>query len=254
MSRESQYRDRRSHRDQTSNYNDTVLRSNRTGHSWDRYEKRSSGDRFESRSHVKEEQKEDWDAKLDARVVKEYPNFEVSGLLAEDQNQVKGVALTFSIPSDAIVGENWRLFEFDSQTDENTRVIKLEKSSCFLFGNDVRLESSENISFVLLSDPTCSKQHAVIQFRKKGIPYILDLASTNGTFLNGSLCDSGRYIELRDQDVLNFGKASSLEYVVMDSSYKIFFSLLYFLECRMKKNSNSINLRSFVDYCFVFFH
>ena len=36
-------------------------------------------------------------------------------------------------------------------------------------------------------------------------PYIIDLGSTNKTFLNGSAIDPQRYYELREKDVLKFG-------------------------------------------------
>lgn len=77
--------------------------------------------------------------------------------------------------------------------------------------------------------PSCSKQHAVIQFRyveKKKVnefgdkqsgkvrPYVIDLESANGTSVNGDAVPGGRYVELRDKDVLRFG-LSSREYVLM---------------------------------------
>lgn len=83
---------------------------------------------------------------------------------------------------------------------------------------------------------SCSKQHAVIQFRqvssknefgdvskiikyvvytKKVIdarPYVIDLESTNGTILNGEKLDSRRYFEIRTEDMIKFGE-SSREYI-----------------------------------------
>lgn len=83
-----------------------------------------------------------------------------------------------------------------------------------------------------LLHPTISKQHAVIQFRriptvvkpasdvdeavvKKTVkPYIMDLDSTNKTFLNGTAVEGSRYIELKPKDLLKFGE-SSKEYVLI---------------------------------------
>lgn len=45
-------------------------------------------------------------------------------------------------------------------------------------------------------------------------PYLLDLESTNKSFLNGTAIEPARYYELREQDVLRFGE-SQREYVVM---------------------------------------
>lgn len=70
----------------------------------------------------------------------------------------------------------------------------------FLFGKDVM------VSDVPLDHVTCSKQHAVIQFRHHtkelddgtyvtGIkPYLMDLESTNGTTLNGEKIEATRLV------------------------------------------------------------
>ena len=152
---------------------------------------------------------------------KEEPNFELSGLLAEEQNHLNGVALTFTLSLDSALplSDNWRLYEFD--TDDNTNTIKLFKNACFLFGHDPRLsdDSNSEIKFINLTDDTVSKQHAVIQFRKRSndvLPYLMDLNSTNHTFLNESVIDAGKYIELRHQDVIQFGK-SDREYVLLNA-------------------------------------
>ena len=45
-------------------------------------------------------------------------------------------------------------------------------------------------------------------------PYLLDLQSTNGTYLNGKRIEHSRYYELMDSDVIKFG-ISKKEYVIM---------------------------------------
>lgn len=45
-------------------------------------------------------------------------------------------------------------------------------------------------------------------------PYIMDLGSTNGTFLNGERLESQRYYELLEQDMIRVGN-SSREYVLL---------------------------------------
>ena len=74
--------------------------------------------------------------------------------------------------------------------------------------------------------PSCSKQHAVLQYRlteKEGgdgmmvaavRPYLLDLGATNGTFLNGERLEPQRYYELLEKDMLKFGN-SSREYILV---------------------------------------
>ncbi|KAL3082437.1 hypothetical protein niasHT_038503 [Heterodera trifolii] len=72
----------------------------------------------------------------------------------------------------------------------------------------------------------CSKQPAALQYRslayersdgstgRRTRPYVIDLGSGNGTFLNGDRIEAQRYYELREKDVLRFG-FSSREYVLL---------------------------------------
>ena len=45
-------------------------------------------------------------------------------------------------------------------------------------------------------------------------PYVIDLGSSNGTFLNNQKIDPQRYVELREKDVVKFGY-SSRDYVLL---------------------------------------
>ena len=106
-------------------------------------------------------------------------------------------------------------------------MISLNTNSVFLFGKDDR------IADVLLMNPTCSSQHAVIQFREVGIekrdgtyttavrPYLMDLESTNGTLLNGVKVEGKRYYELLEKDVVVFG-LSQRQYVVMKDANTVY--------------------------------
>jgi smad nuclear-interacting protein 1 len=71
-----------------------------------------------------------------------------------------------------------------------------------------------------IDHPSCSKQHAVIQYRqlrgKDVKPYLLDIESTNGTFLNGTRLEAARYYELKPKDLITFGE-STREYVFMQA-------------------------------------
>jgi len=82
------------------------------------------------------------------------------------------------------------------------------------------------VADIPVEHPSCSKQHAVFQFRyvvkkdefgdKKGKVglYVLDLESANGTMLNGSKVDAARYVECLSGDVVKFGD-SEREYVLL---------------------------------------
>ena len=67
-----------------------------------------------------------------------------------------------------------------------------------------------------------SAQHAVIQFRassrestKEPKPYLMDLQSEMGTLVNGQPVPAGRYYELRDRDIIQFGNLKDSEFVLM---------------------------------------
>lgn len=84
---------------------------------------------------------------------------------------------------------------------------------------------------IAVDHPSCSKQHAALQYRlvpferddgssgKRVRPYIIDLESANGTFVNNDKIDSKKYVELLEKDVIKFG-FSSREYVMLHEASK----------------------------------
>ena len=165
-------------------------------------------------------------------------DFGLSGALAQDAasgHTLNGVLLKWSEPPDAAAPSavRWRLhvFKDGQQLDKPLHIFR---QSAFLVGRE------RKVADIPADHPSCSGQHAVIQFRSVAVkpagsgeddddgkgamtgqppprvvkPYILDLESTNGTFLNGQRVPAARYMELRPMDVLKFG-SSSREFVLM---------------------------------------
>ena len=152
-------------------------------------------------------------------------NFGLSGVLASDKKTGNVVALTdkgekvitsYSQPPDACEPQgDWRIFVFKGDDDVNT--LYLHRKSFFIFGRD------ENLSDVLLDHPSCSKEHAALQYRKRnGVVklYIIDLESTSGTYLNNDKISPARYVEIKDGDVIKFGDESAIDYVFKQPSSK----------------------------------
>lgn len=54
---------------------------------------------------------------------------------------------------------------------------------------------------------------------KRVLPYVIDLGSANGTFLNNKQIDAQKYYELMEKDVLKFG-FSTREYVLLHEGSK----------------------------------
>merc|ERR1712058_169182 len=119
----------------------------------------------------------------------------------------------------------------------------------YLLGRD------RKVADIPLDHPSCSKQHAVLQYRlvpytrpdqsqgKRVQLYVMDLNSANGTFVNNNKIESQKYVQLLEkapsiihptiscssffnkfffiiyQDVLKFG-FSSREYVLLHDQSK----------------------------------
>ncbi len=158
-------------------------------------------------------------------VEKQKPNYSATGRLAAESNTIKSadgqaIVLKYHEPSEARKSppkQAWRMYVF--KASEIIDTIELSERSCWLFGREAAV-----VDF-LVEHPSCSKQHAVVQFRYmekrnefgdktgKVRPYLIDLESANGTVMNGEEVPPGRYLELRDKDVLKFGH-STREYVL----------------------------------------
>lgn len=143
-------------------------------------------------------------------------NFNPSGLLAMQTNTVNNVVLKYTIPLDkANSDSDWRLYQFEHNSKEPSMIHPLVNIDHVMIGKDIR------ICDVILKTQSASRQHAVIQFRKKIsnnessiVPYVIDLESTNGTFINTEKIEASKYYELKNEDVLNFGD-NSIDFVLM---------------------------------------
>ncbi|XP_028836624.1 smad nuclear-interacting protein 1 [Denticeps clupeoides] len=176
----------------------------------------TNGDRGGATMFGASENEDDDDA---PPVDKEKPNFELSGALVEDTNTFRGVVIKYNEPPEArIPKRRWRLYPF--KNDEALPVMYVHRQSAYLLGRQ------RKIADIPIDHPSCSKQHAVFQYRlveftrsdgttgRRVKPYIIDLASGNGTFLNNQRIEPQRYYELKEKDVLKFGY-SSREYVLL---------------------------------------
>ncbi|WFD32721.1 hypothetical protein MSPP1_003771 [Malassezia sp. CBS 17886] len=150
------------------------------------------------------------------------PILERSGLLAKESNSVNGVALKYHEPPEAKrPRSSWRMFVF--KDGKELDMLVLGRQSCYLLGRD------RGVADIPIEHPSCSKQHAVIQFRQVTnknefgdvrhctLPFLIDLDSANGCTVNGADVPASRYYELRSGDTCQFG-ASSREYVLLDEA------------------------------------
>lgn len=152
------------------------------------------------------------------------PNMGLSGKLTEDTNTYNGVVIKYSQPPEARKPKRrWRWYIFKG--DEDLPFLPLHRQSAYLIGRD------RKVADIPTDHPSCSKQHAVLQYRlvtynredgTKGRtvkPYILDLESANGTYVNNRRIEPRRYVELLEKDVVKFGY-SSREYILLHEGSK----------------------------------
>jgi len=133
------------------------------------------------------------------------------------------ILLKFQEPPEARTpNTQWRFYVFKGDEQIDTLHVSMSKQSAYL------LARNEDIADIPLHHPSCSSQHAVLQYRalpnkETGKltcqPYLMDLESTKGSFINGVHIDAARYYQLKKGDVLKFG-ASTREYVLLTANTK----------------------------------
>lgn len=139
--------------------------------------------------------------------------------MTEEANTVNGIVIKYAEPPEARKPKRrWRLYPFKGEQVLPT--LYIHRQSCFLIGRD------RKICDIPVDHPSCSKQHAALQYRlvnyeredgmvgKRIRPYVIDLESSNGTYVNNQRIDSKKYVELLEKDVIKFG-FSSREYVLL---------------------------------------
>lgn len=223
----SAYHHRQHRRDlkENSKYHDNI-----DGNVNDKRRERTWNRRQRSRSKSLDHANANWgknscDSKSDKRTKeKEKPNFGLSGKLTEETNMYKGVVIKYSEPAEARKPRRrWRLYPFKGE--KSLQTLYIHRQSAYLIGRD------RKIADLPVDHPSCSKQHAALQYRlvqftredgsvgKRVRPYIIDLESANGTFVNNKKVEAKKYIELLERDVIKFG-FSSREYVLLHENSK----------------------------------
>ena len=245
--KQQQYKSRQNNNHRLPQNNKRQHNNNNNANDTNNYYGRSSGDK----RIVEDDTDEQRDTKRskqssteEQQSAPENPNkvkadFGLSGALAGDTqtgNVYNGVTLKFSEPPEArIPNTRWRLYVFRKKNPDSANknddglldTYHISRQSAYLFGRE------RKVADIPVDHGSLSKQHAVLQYRSlpskqqeigaptklQCKPYLMDLESTNGTFINGVRLDSARYYELKRGDVLSFG-ASSREYVLLTEQTK----------------------------------
>ena len=155
---------------------------------------------------------------------KEKPNFGLSGKLTEETNTFRGIVVKYSEPPEARMPKRrWRFYPFKGE--KALPVMYMHRQSAYLIGRE------RAVVDMPVDHPSCSKQHAALQYRlvkfdrddgsvgRRIRPYLIDLESANGTYINSVKIEPKRYVELMEKDVIKFG-FSSREYVFLHENSK----------------------------------
>ncbi|XP_008552532.1 smad nuclear-interacting protein 1 [Microplitis demolitor] len=227
-------RSRSRHRDdnrKTSRFDNRRNDRPRGDRNYDKFSYNDDGDAGDGHARVKREPSPNWgrsqgsgDEDKPKPVDKEKPNFELSGKLTEDANTVNGIVIKYAEPDDARKPKRgWRLYPFKGE--KSLPLLYVHRQSAYLLGRD------RKVADIPLDHPSCSKQHAALQYRlvsytredgttgKRIRPYLIDLESANGTFVNDVKLEPRRFHELLEKDVIKFG-FSSREYVLLHERSK----------------------------------
>ncbi|QPG75491.1 hypothetical protein FOA43_002846 [Brettanomyces nanus] len=143
--------------------------------------------------------------------------------------ELKGAEDTYYLPPpDQVLPSKsmrYHLFKFDDKVGTENEVPLINGRSFLVVGRDPDLADIV-IDIDTEDGGLVSKRHAVFQFRKPSSVedssiklYLLDLGSTNGTFLNGNNVElpKRRYIEMKGHDRLKFGDPESdTEFVIVE--------------------------------------
>lgn len=119
-------------------------------------------------------------------------------------------------PSEGRVPDHhWRLSVLKEGEDHSP--YRIHRQSKYVFGRD------KDQCDIRLHHSSCSNIHAVLQYRLRVdsqgrhiYPYLIDLGSSTGTYLNRRRIDANRFYKLEVNDVIQFGE-SAKEYVLLDS-------------------------------------
>lgn len=91
------------------------------------------------------------------------------------------------------------------------KIKKVDSRHLLFMGKTISLVSKITLgrderNSVMIDDKMVSRFHAEVQ-KIKDDYYIKDLNSSNGTFVNGERVPEGKYVKLRDGDIIRVGKS-----------------------------------------------
>jgi hypothetical protein len=140
------------------------------------------------------------------------------GFLVEKTRQPVDAKFAFQINTGVISEEDLRVQTQPTPTDIlNLRVLEIKKGKLDTAAHTITI-GRVPINDIVLHNSTVSKSHAHLHVHPSGQPcYVVDVGSTNGTSVNGSLLKPYEKYQLSDHDEISFGPQMRLVYFAPSS-------------------------------------
>jgi smad nuclear-interacting protein 1 len=181
---------------------------------------RSPRQETNTRKKKHEHSPSDDERKSSSRTYKTFKHSETSHSDDDDRrpssSSRNGIKSFYKEPSEARLPErHWRLSI--SKDGEDLPPYRIYRQSKYIFGRD------KDQCDIRLHHSSCSNIHAVLQYRLRVdshgrhiYPYLIDLGSSHGTYLNRRRIDPNRYYKLEENDVIQFGESSKEFILILD--------------------------------------
>lgn len=159
------------------------------------------------------------DEKSVKKIQRELPNFKISYLYSDNQLMRNNKRTKYFLPTDSTdPPKNIKYFLHVNDAINNNNFTYILDNSSTLVGKQSLVDLRFDFKFI-------SRQHCVIQYRKvrldvekeaRVIPYLIDLNSKNGTYLNDEKIEKMKFVQLLNDDVVSFGKNNKVVLIVQE--------------------------------------
>lgn len=156
--------------------------------------------------------------KMVPKPLKKLPDYGIKSLYSERILVRKDKKTKYMLPFDSSKPDNKNLYYM------HISVKGQDNITTFDFKDEATLIGRESFCDIRFTHKIISRQHCVIQFRKVKIqenvedydivPYIFDIGTKNGTYINNEKINSCQYVQILDEDIITFDNHEDNEIII----------------------------------------
>ncbi|EAY14475.1 FHA domain containing protein [Trichomonas vaginalis G3] len=156
--------------------------------------------------------------KLKPFTSKNLPDFNIKSLYSERVLVRKEKKTKYLLPFDSIEPGDKNLYYMHISVNNSDDIITYD------FKEPATLIGREHFCDIRFTHKIISRQHCVIQFRNvkanenqeklEITPYIFDMGTKNGTYINDEQIPSCQYVQLLDGDIITFDKRADNQIII----------------------------------------